>query len=65
MSKELENLMSNVERYKGKHVVAVEDEIIAVSDEKELKRVLEEVERKYPSKTPLITFVPEEEVMIL
>ena len=27
MSKELANLMSRVEKYRGKHVVAVEDEI--------------------------------------
>jgi len=46
-------------------VVAVEDEIIVVSDEEELKKALEEVENKYPGKTPLITFVPEEEVIIL
>ena len=65
VSKELENLMSNVEKYRGKHVVAVEDEIIVVSDEEELKKALEEMENKYPGKTPLITFVPEEEVMIL
>jgi len=65
VSKELENLMSNVEKYRGKHVVAVEDGIIVVSDEEKLKKALEEMENKYPGKTPLITFVLEEEVMIL
>ncbi len=66
VSKELENLMSNVEKYRGKHVVAVEDEIIVVrNDEEELKKALGELENTYPGKTPLITFVPEEEVMIL
>jgi len=65
MSKELANLMSRVEKYRGKHVVAVEDEIVEVKDEKELKEALKRLEEKYPGRIPLITFIPEEEVMIL
>jgi len=65
MSKELANLMSRVEKYRGKHVVAVEDEIVVVKDEKELKEALKRLEEKYPGRVPLITFIPEEEVMIL
>jgi len=64
MSKELANLMSKVEKYRGKHVVAVEDEIVVVKDEKELKEALKRLEEKYPGRIPLITFIPEEEVMI-
>ena len=64
MSKELANLMSKAEKYRGKHVVAVEDEIVVVKDEKELKEALKRVEEKYPGRIPLITFIPEEEVMI-
>jgi len=64
MSKELANLMSKVEKYRGKHVVAVEDEIVEVKDEKELKEALKRLEEKYPGRIPLITFIPEE-VMIL
>ena len=65
MSKGLANLMSRVEKYRGKHVVAVEDEIVVVKDEKELKEALKRLEEKYPGRIPLITFIPEEEVMIL
>ena len=65
MSKELANLMSRVEKYRGKHVVAVEDEIVVVKDEKELKEALKRLEEKYPGRIPLITFIPEGEVMIL
>jgi len=65
MSKELANLMSRVEKYRGKHVVAVEDEIVVVKDEKEMKEALKRLEEKYPGRIPLITFIPEEEVMIL
>jgi len=65
MSKELANLMSMVEKYRGKHVVAVEDEIVVVKDEKESKEALKRLEEKYPGRIPLITFIPEEEVMIL
>ena len=65
MSKELANLMSRVEKYRGKHVVAVEDEIVVVKDEKELKEALKRLEEKYPGRIPLITFIPEEEVMVL
>ena len=65
MSKELANLMSKVEKYRGKHVVAVEDEIVVIKDEKELKEALKRLEEKYPGRIPLITFIPEEEVMIL
>ena len=64
MSKELANLMSRVEKYRGKHVVVVEDEIVVVKDEKELKEALKRLEEKYPGRIPLITFIPEE-VMIL
>jgi len=64
MSKELANLMSRVEKYRGKHVVAVEDEIVVVKDEKELKEALKRLKEKYPGRIPLITFIPEE-VMIL
>ena len=65
MSKELANLMNKVEEYRGKHVVVVEDEIVVVKDEKELKEALKRLEEKYPGRIPLITFIPEEEVMIL
>ena len=66
VSKELGNLMSKVEKYRGRHVVAVEDEIVVVKDEKGLKDVLKRLEEKYPGRIPLITFIPEEEeVMIL
>ena len=65
MSKELANLMSRVEKYRGKHVVVVEDEIVVVKDEKELKEALKRLEKKYPGRIPLITFIPEEEVMVL
>ncbi|PIU55411.1 MAG: hypothetical protein COS88_04630 [Chloroflexi bacterium CG07_land_8_20_14_0_80_51_10] len=64
-SKELENLLGNLERYRGKHVVAVEDEIAIVEGENELRETIERFEEKYPRKTPLITFVPEEGVLIL
>ena len=64
-SKELENLLSKMEEYRGKHVVVIEDEIIAVKSGSELKDTVERLERKYPGKTPLITFVPQEEVIIL
>ena len=57
--------MSKVEKYRGKHVVAVEDEIVEVKDEKELKEALKRLEEKYPGRIPLITFIPEEEVMVL
>ena len=65
MSKELANLMNKVEKYRGKHVVVVEDEIVVVKDEKELKEALKRLEEKYPGRIPLITFIPEEEVMVL
>ena len=66
VSKELGNLMSKVEKYRGRHVVAVEDEIVVVKDEKGLKDALKRLEEKYPGRIPLITFIPEEEeVMIL
>ena len=51
MSKELANLMSKVEKYRGKHVVAVGDEIVVVKDEKELKEALKRLEKKYPGRT--------------
>jgi len=65
VSKELGNFMRKVEKYRGRQVVAVEDKIVVVKDEKGLKDALKRLEQKYPGRIPLVTFIPEEEVRIL
>lgn len=64
-SKELSNLLSRIDEYRGKHVVVVDDEIVVVRDEKELEKTIDELEKKYPDRIPLVTFVPKKGVLVL
>lgn len=55
----------NDPKYRGKYVVTVKDEIyITKSGQKRLK-LLEDLIKKYPKETPLITYVPKDDMLIL
>ncbi|MDI6860280.1 MAG: DUF5678 domain-containing protein [Methanocellales archaeon] len=65
VSKELRNLLGKIEKYRGEHVVVVEDEIVTVENEEELEKAVDKFEKKYPDKVPLITYVPKRGVLVL
>jgi len=59
--------ISNNPKYKGKQVIIIGDEVHVLSTKSKNTRamLLTSLVNKYPSKTPLITFVPKDNVLIL
>lgn len=59
--------ISNNPKYKGKQVVIIGDEIRVLSTKSKVTRarLLTSLVKKYPDKTPLITFVSKDSVFIL
>lgn len=53
--------------YKGKSVVVIGNEvhILSTSSGKARVRVLTDLIKKYPSQTPLISFIPKDDTLIL
>lgn len=58
---------SKTPRYQGKHVVIAGGEIHILSTKSKTrrKRLLTSLVKKYPKLTPVITFVPKENALIL
>lgn len=55
-------LHANLENYKGKWIVIFNESIISIGDD--IKKVLEEANKKYPNKKFMLAKVPEEGTMI-
>lgn len=58
------NIMSNP-KYKGLHVVVVKGKVFTAKSGKEANEILDRLERKYPTETPAITYIPKEDTLIL
>jgi hypothetical protein len=52
-----------LEEYKGKHVAIWKREVIGFGDS--AKEAYDKAKRKYPVSNPTLTFIPEEEELIL
>ena len=52
-------------KYKGKHVVIIDDQIFATRTGKAKSALLEKLLKKYPDKTPTITYIPKGDTLIL
>jgi len=52
-------------QYRGKHIVMVAGRIFTAKTGKEAVMVFNKVTKKYPNKTPTITYVPKEDTLIL
>lgn len=66
MQKELDWLASfpkELERCRGKHIALIGEKIVASG--KSAKGVFVKAKKKYPNKTPVLTFVPKKETLIL
>lgn len=58
------NIMSDP-KYKGKHIVVIDDKIFTATSGKEANKILDKLEKRYPKETPAITYIPKEDTLIL
>ena len=52
-------------KYKGKHVVIVGGKIFSTRTGSAASKMLEKLLKKYPAKTPTLTYIPKAETLIL
>ena len=64
-SREYKTLLAREHRLRGKYVVIVGNRVFTAKSGKEAARLLSKVRKEFPTKTPLATFVPKEETLIL
>lgn len=57
-------IMSNP-RYRGRHIIAIAGKIFTAKTGTGASKILEKVEKKYPTETPAITYIPKEDTLIL
>lgn len=51
--------------YRGKHIVMIAGKIFTAKTGKEASKLFDRATKKYPGKTPTITYVPKENALIL
>ena len=51
--------------YFGKHIVVVNGEVHEARTGEEAVKILKQVRKKYPGKQPTLTYIPEEDTLIL
>lgn len=52
-------------KYRGKHIVVVNGKVFSANTGQEAARIFREAVKKYPQKKPTITYIPQEDTMIL
>lgn len=52
-------------KYKGKHIIVIDNKIYATRTGKAKSVLLDKLLRKYPDKTPTITYIPKVDTLIL
>lgn len=57
-------IMSNP-RYRGKHVIRVAGKVFTAKTGEGASKILAEVRKKYPDKTPAITYIPDADSLIV
>lgn len=60
----MEKILNNP-RFRGKHVIVVAGKIFTAKTGEKASKILAEVRRKYPKKTPAVTYVPDADTLIL
>jgi len=68
MTKKLKALISEVyknPKYSGKHVIIIGGKIHAKKTGSAKSKLLEKLIKKYPKETPVLTYVPREDALIL
>lgn len=62
---ELQTLRARKDKYRGKNVIVIGKEIYPIENGEQAARLLEELRKKYPTQSPLLTYVMGEETYIL
>ena len=52
-------------KYRGKHIVVVAGEVFAAKTSKEASKILDKLEKKYPTEIPAMTYIPKADTLIL
>lgn len=63
-----QNLLAKIyqdPKYKGKHIIIINDKVYATKTGKAKSVLLDKLLKKYPDKTPTITFIPKVDTLIL
>lgn len=63
-----QNLLAKIyqdPKYKGKHVIVINDRIYATRTGKAKSLLLEKLLKQYPDKTPIIAYIPKVDTLIL
>lgn len=58
------NIMSDP-KYKGKHVVVIKGKVFTAKTGSQANKLLDKLEKQYPKETPVITYIPKEDTLIL
>ncbi len=58
---ELETLRAHEEEFRGRHVIVIGNEIVGAKDGTEAVRLLHEMEKRHPGKSPLLSYIPEKD----
>ncbi|HEX7593656.1 MAG TPA: DUF5678 domain-containing protein [Anaerolineae bacterium] len=62
---EFKTLKAHWDEYRGKNVIVIGKEIFPIKSGKQAAKLLEALRKKYPKRTPLLTYVWGEETYIL
>lgn len=57
-------VMSNP-RYRGKHIILIANKVFTAKTGSKANQILDALEKKYPNKTPAITYLPKSDTLIL
>lgn len=52
-------------RYRGKHIIMIAGKVFTAKTGKEASKIFDKVTKKYPGKSPTITYIPKEDALIL
>ena len=52
-------------RYRGKHLVIIQDEVYTARTGREATRLFDRLTKKFPGKTPTLAYIPKEDTLIL
>lgn len=64
-SKEYRTFLAREAELRGKYVVIVDSQVFTADTGEEASRLLAKVRQEFPRKTPLATYIPKEETLIL
>lgn len=59
------NLAYSNSKYFGKHIIILGGEIYAANTGSQASKMLEKLMKKHPSETPIITYIPKADALIL